>query len=357
MQPSTQPPRRFHGAAAMAFPEPVGIVGGEAARRAIAQGRAVPLAGGPLAFTAVLWHRRGEPADLQPVGEIHPQELDALARPRPPLAGLPLDRPRIMGVVNVTPDSFSDGGQWFDPVAAINHGRNLAAAGADIIDVGGESTRPGADPLDPEAEQARVLPVVRALAEAGLIVSIDTRNAATMRAAVATGAKIINDVAGLTGPEAVTTVASLEVPAVLMHMRGDPRTMQDNPTYDHVVLDVASALDARVAAAVAAGIDRRNLVIDPGIGFGKTAAHNLDLIRHLGLLHGLDLPILVGVSRKSFIQTVTGTAVPPIRRIPGSLAAGLAAVARGAQLLRVHDVAETRQALAVQQAVTMGFEG
>ncbi len=350
MQPSTQPPRPDQ-AAAPTYPEPVGFLTGEAARAAVLSGNALPLAGSGTAFTGVLWHRRGTTPWLQAVTDIHPQELDQLARPRGSLAGLSLDRPRLMGVVNVTPDSFSDGGQWLDPAAAIAHGVALAAAGADIIDVGGESTRPGAHAVDPGDEQARVLPVITALAERGLLVSIDTRHPATMAAAAAAGAQIINDVTALAAPGAPAMAASLGLPVVLMHMQGAPETMQAAPRYHDVVLDVADQLAARLAAVIAAGVARERILLDPGIGFGKTVDHNTSLLRHLALLHGFGLPLVVGVSRKSMIQHIVGGDLPTSARLPGSLAAALAAVAAGAQILRVHDVAQTQQALAVSAAI------
>ncbi|MGK9171278.1 dihydropteroate synthase [Inquilinus limosus] len=283
--------------------------------------------------------------------------LDQLSRPRPDFAGLALDRPRLMGIVNVTPDSFSDGGDFADPGRAVAHGLALAEAGAEILDVGGESTRPGSAPVPPEEEIARVQPVIRNLANRGLAVSADTRHAAVMAAALAAGARIVNDVTGLTGdPGSLGVVARAGCPVVLMHIQGEPQTMQRNPAYDDVLLDVCDWLEERVAACAAAGIPAGRIAIDPGIGFGKKSlTHNLPLLRGLSLLHGLGCAVLLGVSRKRFIGTLSGTADPKARA-PGSIAAGLYGVAQGVQILRVHDVAETRQALAVWSALQVGTE-
>lgn len=266
-------------------------------------------------------------------------------------AGLALDRPLVMGIVNVTPDSFFDGGQHPDPASAIAHGRQLMAEGADILDVGGESTRPGAASVKPEAEIARVVPVISALAAEGALVSVDTRRSAVMRAAIAAGAKIVNDVTALTGdPDSISVVTETGVSAVLMHMQGDPQTMQISPSYDDVVSEVSAYLASRVAACRAAGIGPERLSIDPGIGFGKTPGHNLDLLACTDRFARLGIALTIGVSRKGFIGTLDRGARPN-ERLPGSLAAALAAVARGAHILRVHDVAATRQALAVWQAI------
>ncbi len=267
-------------------------------------------------------------------------------------AGLTLDRPRIMGVLNVTPDSFSDGGDFLNPDAAIAAGVAMAKAGADIIDVGGESTRPHSQPTTPDIEQARVLPVIRGLASAGLRVSVDTRHGATMAAALDAGARIINDVSALAfDPASAPMVAQRGCPVVLMHMRGTPTTMHGEARYHDVVTDVLRELGQRIAAAERAGIARDAIAIDPGIGFAKKAAHSMELLRRLPELASLGCPILVGVSRKSFLAGTTGEA-DPRRRLPGSLAAGLFALSRGAAILRVHDVAETVQAIRVWQALS-----
>ena len=281
-----------------------------------------------------------------------PAEL--LARhlaPLPAVAGLSLDRPRLVGVVNVTADSFSDGGRYLRPEAAIAHGLALAAEGADILDIGGESTRPGAAPADPAAELERVLPVLEGLrGRTRARLSIDTRHALVMRGAARAGAHMINDVSALAhDPQSLQTAAESGLPIVLMHSQGDPRTMQLRPRYADVVLDVYDALERRIGACEAAGIARGRLVVDPGIGFGKTLAHNLALLAALTIFHGLGCAIMLGASRKSLIGDLTGA--PVAGRLPGSLAIALAAVAQGVELLRVHDVAATRQALAVWQGV------
>lgn len=285
------------------------------------------------------------------------ETFEALQRPRPRVRGLAMDRPVIMGIVNVTPDSFSDGGRLDSAAAAIAHARRLVEEGAGIIDIGGESTRPGAEPIDVDEECRRVLPVIEALA--GTIearISIDTRNAETMRRAVAAGADIVNDVSALSHDRAaIETVAELGVPVVLMHARGDPRTMQDRPEYGDVVLDVFDALSARVQAAMAGGIARERIIVDPGLGFGKTIEHNLALMGSLSVFHDLGVPILLGASRKSFIGRLTGVEAAS-ERVAGSLGAAMAALAQGVQILRVHDVAATRQAADTWLASMTGLE-
>lgn len=265
------------------------------------------------------------------------------------------ERAVVMGVVNVTPDSFSDGGLALDPDdhpgAAIAVGRALAAAGADVVDVGGESTRPGAAPVDVETELARVVPVVAALAAEGLTVSVDTTKARVARAAIEAGARLVNDVsAGSFDPELLGVVADADVGYVLMHLQGTPATMQLAPTYDDVVAEVGAALELGLDRLEAAGIARERVAIDPGIGFGKTVAHNVALIARLDRLTRLGRPVLVGASRKSFLGAITGVAEPR-DRLAGSLAAALIAVERGARIVRVHDVAATVEALAVAAAV------
>jgi len=277
--------------------------------------------------------------------------LDMPPTQAPPVwAGFTLDRPLIMGILNVTPDSFSDGGRT-SPDAAIAAGLRLREEGADIVDVGGESTRPGADPVPPEEEQARVIPVIRALARAGVVLSVDTRNAATMAAALDAGARIINDVTALAhDPDALPLAAKRGCPVVLMHMRGTPATMSSLAIYDDVAAAVVQELGDRVRAAEAAGIARQAIVIDPGFGFAKHPAHSLDLLRRLDALHALGLPILAGVSRKGFIRAASGES-DAARAFPGSIAAGLFALERGAAILRVHDVRETVGAVRVWTAL------
>jgi dihydropteroate synthase len=255
-----------------------------------------------------------------------------------------------MAILNVTPDSFSDGGLHADPVSA---GFAMAAAGADIIDVGGESTRPGASLVPPEEEQRRVLPVVSALARAGLRVSVDTRNAGTMEAALDAGAAIINDVSAMQhDPRTASVLAQSTCTVILMHMRGTPQTMMRLAAYGDVAGEVRAELAQRVAHAEAAGIARARLVLDPGLGFAKTADQSLELLGRLPELGALGLPLLVGASRKAFVG-VAGGEPEASRRVPGSIAAALFAAAQGAAILRVHDVSETRQALSVWQKLVL----
>lgn len=254
-----------------------------------------------------------------------------------------------MGIVNTTPDSFSDGGLCFDADAAIAHALKLAAAGADILDVGGESTRPGAHSVPVDEEVRRVLPVVGALANRGLAVSIDTRKPEVMRLAIGAGAAMVNDVTALREPGALKIVAASEAAVCLMHMRGEPRGMQQAPEYGDVAGEVLDFLQARVTACVAAGIARERLVVDPGFGFGKTLEHNLLLLKHLARLGETGVPVLAGMSRKSMLGALSGRAVDA-REFAG-VAAHLAAIARGARIVRVHDVAAMKDALAVWNAL------
>jgi dihydropteroate synthase len=257
---------------------------------------------------------------------------------------------KVMGVVNVTPDSFSDGGLYLDPEAAIAHGRQLAAAGAEILDVGGESTRPGAEAVAEDEELRRVIPVIQGLVATQAEISIDTSKAAVAGAALDAGAAIVNDVTALRGDrEMAALCAERDATVVLMHMRGEPRTMQDDPRYDDVVAEVKAFLSERLEAAVAAGIAEERVWLDPGIGFGKTAAHNMELLRRLGELRELGRPLVIGTSRKSFIGKVDGSAAD--ERLGGTIASSVLAAAEGAEVLRVHDVAEVRQALAVATAI------
>ena len=274
-----------------------------------------------------------------------------LSAPRGPICGLTLDRPRLMGVLNVTPDSFSDGGEFAAGDEAIAHGRAMTATGADIIDVGGESTRPGSRAPSEAEELRRVIPVVRALASDGILVSVDTRRAAVMDAALQAGARIVNDISALShDPRARPVAARHGAWVVLSHMQGTPETMQREPRYEDASLDVFDSLAARMSAAEASGIPRARIIVDPGIGFGKTARHNLEILRDIALFHGLGCPLLVGASRKSFIGRLSAGEEPKAR-LPGSLAAGLHALGEGAHILRVHDVAETRQALAIWRGI------
>lgn len=262
---------------------------------------------------------------------------------------LTLDRPLIMGVINVTPDSFSDGGLYLSMAAAVAHARQLIAEGADLLDVGGESTRPGAAPVTLEEERRRVLPVLEALAGAGVPLSVDTRKPELMRAAVAAGAAMVNDVNGFQAPGALAAVADSNCAICIMHKQGDPQTMQQAPQYADVVVEVYDYLQQRIAAAERAGIARDRIVVDPGFGFGKALDHNLELLRRLDAIVALQVPVLAGLSRKSMIGRLTGRDAGD--RVAGSVAAALLAVQRGAAIVRVHDVAATRDALAVWHAV------
>jgi dihydropteroate synthase len=329
---------------------------------ALARPNLRPLSGGPLGFSEVEVIRRGEAPEILPVDAaevLHADESKTfgyLSAPRAPLTGLDLSEPRIMGVVNVTPDSFSDGGLLADADAAVAHGLALAEAGADMLDIGGESTRPRAEPVAPDEELRRVIPVIERLKAAGCpaSISIDTRKAAVAEAALAAGAVMFNDVSALTYDKHSPAVAAAAPAVCLMHASGDPRTMQDNPRYGDVLLDVYDFLEIRIAAAEAAGIGRARIVIDPGIGFGKTLEHNLALIRRLSLFHGLGCAVMLGASRKRFIGTLAGIGEAR-QRVHGSITAGLAGLAQGVQILRVHDVAETRQAVDVWRAVAQGI--
>ncbi|MGB3317202.1 MAG: dihydropteroate synthase [Albidovulum sp.] len=314
------------------------------------------LAGGWCWFDRLERLERGKAAKVVTVDEVPESVLQRLCAPRPDIAGLAMDHPRLMGILNVTPDSFSDGGRFHAADAALTHARGMAAAGADILDIGGESTRPGADEVSLADEISRTEPVIRALCEAGLTtpISIDTRKAEVAKAALQAGARIVNDVAALSfDPELADVVAKADAPLCLMHAQGDPATMQDDPRYDDVLLDVYDYLEGRIAVAEAAGIARERIIVDPGIGFGKTDGHNLALIRGLSLFHGLGCAILLGASRKRFIGTI-GRADAADDRIPGTLAVTLAGIAQGVQLHRVHDMAEAKQALRLWQAVTLG---
>ncbi|WP_133499785.1 dihydropteroate synthase [Cognatilysobacter terrigena] len=264
---------------------------------------------------------------------------------------LVLDRARVMGIVNVTPDSFSDGGDHFDVEAAVAHGRRLVDEGADLLDVGGESTRPGAADVDADEEIRRVVPVIeRLVRDTAVPVSVDTSKPEVMRVAVAAGAGMINDVYGLRREGALETAASLGVPVVLMHMLGEPRSMQDDPQYDDVVADVHRFLAERIFAAEMAGIAKKRIVVDPGFGFGKTRDHNLQLLARFDRFTDLGVPVLAGLSRKRTIGDLTGRDAPA-DRVFGSVAAHLIAVQHGARIVRVHDVAATVDSLKVWAAV------
>lgn len=319
---------------------------------------ALPLAGGPLRFAQAEVLERGVAPRVIPAAEVPAEVLARLTEGRAPLCGLTLDRPRLMGILNLTPDSFSDGGQHADGVAALDRAAELVREGADILDIGGESTRPGAAELPVVQEIARIRPVIEALSAAGpgVPISLDTRKAAVARAGLEAGAAMLNDVSGLRFDPAIASVAAeTGAPLVLMHSIGTPETMQGlaATAYDDVLLDVFDALGAAVAQAEAAGVPRSRIVVDPGIGFGKTDAQNLALLTRIGLFHGLGCAILLGVSRKGMIGRVAG--VPDAsRRGPGSAGIGLWALSQGVQILRVHDMEMHRQAIALWRACAQG---
>ncbi|MGC1260121.1 MAG: dihydropteroate synthase [Jannaschia helgolandensis] len=310
------------------------------------------LAGGWMRFDRVEICERDRRPVIVPVGDLPEADLAPLIAPRPPLCGIPMDRPSIMGILNVTPDSFSDGGLFVHPDAARTQADAMSRA--DILDIGGESTRPGAAEVEVAVEIERVHPVIAALR--GRALSIDTRKAPVAKAAVAAGAVLVNDVSAMTfDADMVATIAASGAAVCLMHAQGAPETMQDDPRYADVALDVYDALASRVDAAVAAGIPRDRIMVDPGIGFGKTQDHNLDLLRRIALFHGLGLPILLGASRKRFIGAI-GSAPQAADRMPGTLAVTLAAVAQGVQMHRVHDVTAVAQGIALWREVG-GYDG
>ncbi|MBS0239784.1 MAG: dihydropteroate synthase [Proteobacteria bacterium] len=337
----------------------------------VSEWKGLPLAGGRLSFAALDVLTRGSPETKRRtvvLGDAFSGDwgrealsaadiLQALSEPRARVAGLSLDRPRIMGIINVTPDSFSDGGQFASTEDAVAHGLRLVEEGADILDIGGESTRPQSDTVAVAEELRRVIPVVEGLrAKTDAVISVDTRKAEVMRRAAAAGADILNDVSAFTyDPEALEVAAETGLPIVIMHAQGDPKTMNDNPKYDDVVLDVFDYLEGRIQACVAAGIPKAKLVADPGIGFGKHLHHNVAVMAGLSLYHGLGVPLLLGASRKKMIGQLCN--VDAARdRVPGSLACALAGVAAGVQIVRAHDVAETKQAIEVWRACSAGTE-
>ena len=337
---------------AKTYLRPAGIVYGPDAWHMIREGRGASLGGfSAIAYTMVEKIERvtgGVQRRLEPISDGVESSLPAPCG-EGDMAGR-WSKPLIMGIVNVTPDSFSDGGLNAEAERAIAHGMRLAKEGAGFLDVGGESTRPGSDPVPVEEELRRVVPVVEGLAKAGHFVSVDTRKAPVMRAALRAGAKMINDVSALThDPEAMAAMAEASCPVVLMHAQGDPKTMQLNPVYDDVALDVYDFLEARIAACLAAGIARDRIIADPGIGFGKSFRHNLDLLRQFTLFQSLGVPLLMGMSRKGFIGALTGES-QAANRAHGSVGGAVWAALNGAHILRVHDVKGTVEALAVALA-------
>jgi dihydropteroate synthase len=353
-------------AEAKLYLRPIGLLYGATADEAVAGGLALPLAGGPIAFAGAELIE-GSPGNTRTrlftahaLAESRDTDLktvlERVTAARLPFAGLALDRPLIMGIVNVTPDSFSDGGLYDTKEEAIAHAAELAGAGAAIIDIGGESTRPGSDAVDEEEELARVVPVIEGLSGLNAVISVDTRKASVARAAARQGATILNDVSALTyDPQSLAAAVETGMSVILMHAQGEPKTMHLNPFYTDVVLEVFDYLEQRIASAEAAGIARPKIAADPGVGFGKTMAHTLALLANLSLFHGLGVPLLIGASRKRFIEGIAGGEQPQAREA-GSQAVAIAAAAQGAQLLRVHDVEATRQALAVWRAVAFGTE-
>ncbi|MEE9116486.1 MAG: dihydropteroate synthase [Thermoplasmata archaeon] len=289
-------------------------------------------------------------AEVEEVLENYDKRGFVLKFPKKEIA---LDRTLVMGILNVTPDSFSDGGKFFDADAAIDHGVEMAEQGADIIDIGGESTRPFSDPVSPEEELKRVRPVVEGLLQkVDVPISIDTRRPIVAKEIIELGAQTVNDVSGLRDPEMVSTVADLNVPVVVMHMLGTPKTMQEKPEYKDVMGEIIGFLRNQVDNAVKGGIQRENIIVDPGIGFGKTVEHNLEIIRRVGEMRSLGLPILVGVSRKSFIGKILDSEVAD--RLEGSLAALVSSVLNGANIVRVHDVGESVKAVKIADFIISG---
>jgi dihydropteroate synthase len=331
----------------------------------------MPLAGTRLGFTALeIIERAGHGVTRRQIGisDVFDRDwgratlaasdlLEAISAPRARLAGLPLELPIIMGIVNVTPDSFSDGGALNSVQAAIDHGLKLVEEGASILDIGGESTRPGSDAVTLDEELKRVMPVLEGLrAKTDARISIDTRKAGVMARAAEAGADILNDVSALThDPKALETAARTGLPVMLMHAQGDPKTMNDNPHYSDVVLDVFDFLESRIKACMAVGIPKAKLVADPGIGFGKHLHHNVAVLSAMSLYHGLGVPVLLGASRKKLIGQLCNVDDAK-SRVHGSIAAALSSIAQGVQIVRVHDVAATRQAICVWQAASHGSE-
>lgn len=276
--------------------------------------------------------------------------IEHLTMPRADFAGLAMNKPQIMGILNVTPDSFSDGGQHNAPAKAIAAGAAMQTAGASIIDIGGESTRPGAEPITRNQELARILPPITGLAKAGALVSVDTRHADVMTRATKAGAGIINDVGGLRGDGALVAASDSGAPVIIMHMQGTPESMQNDPHYGFAPVEIYEFLEARISAAIDAGIPRDKIAVDPGFGFGKTVTHNMELMNWFGMLHGLGVPLLLGASRKSTIAKISRDEAAD-DRLAGSIALALQGINEGAQMIRVHDVPETAQAIAVQMAL------
>jgi dihydropteroate synthase len=335
------------------YASPTALLFGNDAHLAVTNWQAQWFVDGWLAHAATnLTHKNGAVYTEEVVSA---EDGPVLLKPAPLPFKANMIAPVIMGVLNITPDSFSDGGKFASFDAATAHARKMLAEGAAILDIGGESTRPHSKPITVEEEQARVIPVIKAIAaeakQANALISIDTRNASTMEAALKAGAHIINDVTALThDPRAVKVAAEAAVPTILMHMQGTPETMQQNPTYVRVECDIYDYFEARIEALQEQGIKKSNLIVDPGIGFGKTPAHNAALIRRAALFHQLGVPVMLGTSRKSFIGALAGVDKAE-DRLPGSLVAARISAGQGVQILRVHDVKESRQGIAFWQAL------
>ena len=314
-----------------------------------------PLAGGWCWFDRVECLYRDRASELIPASDLPADTLKRLTAPRAHIAGLTFDAPTLMGILNVTPDSFSDGGDHFALSDAVTRAQTMISEGATLIDIGGESTRPGAAEVPVEEEIRRTAPVIEAIrAETSTPISIDTRKAAVARAAFDAGANLVNDVAGFTFDTGLAPFcADAGLSVCVMHAQGTPDVMQKDPRYDNVALDVYDFLSERVEALTAQGIPRDQIIVDPGIGFGKTLEHNLTLLQSLSLFHALGCPILLGASRKRFIGTIGGSEEAR-KRAPGSIAVALAGLAQGVQILRIHDVQETNEALRLWQASTLG---
>ena len=310
------------------------------------------IAGGWCWFDRAEKISRNGQSELVAIDEIDADVLQCITSPRPTIAGLTFERPRLMGILNVTPDSFSDGGRFSNRDDAVKHATEMVRQGADILDIGGESTRPGADYVNINDEILRTAPVISTIRkQLDVPISIDTRKSAVAKAALDAGADLINDVAAFThDPTLMHLVAQTNTPVCLMHAQGDPKTMQDTPSYDNVLLDVYDFLEGKIKLAEAAGISRDRIVIDPGIGFGKTDQHNLTLLANISLFHSLGCAILLGASRKKFIGDITGEKSAK-DRVSGSVAVAQIAASQGVQLLRVHDIKETKQAIAMQKAI------
>ena len=318
---------------------------------------ACDLAGGPFWFSEAVVLRRDAPPETISARHLPDVVRARLSAPRAPIAGRDMGHVTLMGILNVTPDSFSDGGRYLDPEAAVAQARRMAEDGAGLIDVGGESTRPGAETVPVDEEIRRIEgPIAAIAAGLGVPVSIDTRKTPVAEAAVTAGAALVNDVSGFThDPDLARFCAAQDLPVCVMHAQGDPQTMQHAPRYDDVRLDVYDFLEARVAALETAGIPRDRILVDPGIGFGKTLEHNLTLLRDIALFHALGCPILLGASRKKFIGTIS-KADTADTRLAGSVSVALHGASQGVQVIRVHDVAETRQALALWRAIEWGYQ-